>query len=927
MRWHIRITGVILAILAAGTSIAAIPDLTVTKSHVGNFTQGDAGRIYTIIVRNIGASSTSGAVTVTDTLPAGLTATAMSGTGWSCTLGTLTCTRSDALAASSNYSPIKMTVDVANNASPAVTNGAVVSGGGETNTANDAASDYTVIWSQDTCPNFGPSRSVPGQNFPLGSAVGDFNSDGKLDLAVAEYYGHTVAVLIGVGDGTFAPAVQYPVGQYPAAVVAGDVNNDGKIDLAVASGFTDNASVLLGNGDGTFAAAVGYAAGDTPVALALGDFNNDANLDLVVVNSSSNDVSILLGNGDGSFQAAVNKATGTNPRSVAVSDFNADGNADLVVANGSGGVLIFLGAGSGSFPAGVSYPAGTNTTSVAVGDLNGDGKPDLAVTNASAGTVSTLRNNGDGTFQSPVSHSLSYGADFVVIDDINGDRNPDLVVGNTVAPGIFFTAVAMLLGNGDGTFPAPIYEDVVSYTDRITVGDFNADGRADLVLSGGFTSTIQVLPGGCSDLTIAKTHTGDFIPGNSYDYAITVTNSGNGSTRGTVTVTDTIPAGLTATAMSGLGWTCDLPTTTCTRTTALAAGAAYPQITLTVSVSYSAPPTVTNIATVAGGGDHNGANNTASDPTTIIREPDFTITKTHTGTFAQGETGRTYIIVVGNGGTAATSGLATVTDALPASLTPTALSGTGWTCNLGSRTCTRSDALDVNMTYPPITLTVNVSSDAPSTVTNVATASGGGTLVDRSANDVTHVITTPMNLVATAISTSEVSVNWSEVPYATAYQVYRSSNHGSFALVAAPVTNSFVDSLLTPGTTFVYIVRATDPYAAGPFSNPDVATTILFTDDPIVAGETIVKALHITELRTAVNAVRAAAGLSATTFTDTPLMSGTIVMAVHLSELKMSLDEARSALALPAVPYSDTLMVPGAPIKAAHVRDLRSGVK
>jgi uncharacterized repeat protein (TIGR01451 family) len=121
------------------------PDLTLAKTHTGDFTQGDTGDAYTIIVTNVGTATSSGMVTVIDVLPTGLVATDISGTGWFTDLSTLTCTRSDALAAGASYPPIIVTVSVATNAPASVTNTATVSGGGESNTANDAASDPTTI--------------------------------------------------------------------------------------------------------------------------------------------------------------------------------------------------------------------------------------------------------------------------------------------------------------------------------------------------------------------------------------------------------------------------------------------------------------------------------------------------------------------------------------------------------------------------------------------------------------------------------------------------------------------------------------------------------------------------------------------------------------------------------------------------------------
>jgi uncharacterized repeat protein (TIGR01451 family) len=121
------------------------PDLTIVKSHSGSFTQGDTGDTYSLTVTNSGGAATSGTVTVTDTVPAGLTATAMSGTGWTCTQPAGPCTRSDALNANASYPVITLTVNVANNAPSSVTNTATVAGGGEVNTSNDTATDPTTI--------------------------------------------------------------------------------------------------------------------------------------------------------------------------------------------------------------------------------------------------------------------------------------------------------------------------------------------------------------------------------------------------------------------------------------------------------------------------------------------------------------------------------------------------------------------------------------------------------------------------------------------------------------------------------------------------------------------------------------------------------------------------------------------------------------
>ena len=125
--------------------LGALPDLTITKTHSGDFLQGSQPFSYTITVSNIGSATTSGTVTVTDTLPSGFTATGMSGTGWNCNTVTVTCTNTSPLIAGTSYPPITLTVAVAASVSGVVTNTATVSGGGESNTANDSATDPTFV--------------------------------------------------------------------------------------------------------------------------------------------------------------------------------------------------------------------------------------------------------------------------------------------------------------------------------------------------------------------------------------------------------------------------------------------------------------------------------------------------------------------------------------------------------------------------------------------------------------------------------------------------------------------------------------------------------------------------------------------------------------------------------------------------------------
>jgi uncharacterized protein (DUF2141 family) len=356
---------------------------------------------------------------------------------------------------------------------------------------------------QFATPSFGPpSWFDPGAVVHL--AVGDFNGDGKPDLAILGSNGGPISsVLLGNGDGTFQAPIEFPTGIGSESVVVGDFNGDGKLDLAVGGISSGTVSVLLGNGDGTFQAGPSYPAGVAPISIAVGDFNRDGKLDLVVANKGSlannftdSSVMVLLGNGDGTFQPAVAYGPVVNPYYVAVGDFNGDGNLDLAVADAGyfhdgAGVSVLLGNGDGTFQSAVTYEAGVACFLVAVADFNGDGKPDLAVLGQNE---EVLLGNGDGTFQAAIPFPPGNYIEPLAVGDFNGDGKLDLVVADVNAPG----SIDVLLGNGDGTFQTPINYgwgmDATTYA-YVAVGDFNGDGKPDLFVgislnSGGAVATV-----------------------------------------------------------------------------------------------------------------------------------------------------------------------------------------------------------------------------------------------------------------------------------------------------------------------------------------------------------------------------------------------------------------------------------------------------
>src|SRR5262249_40522184 len=193
---------------------------------------------------------------------------------------------------------------------------------------------------------------------------------------------------------SFAPPMHFAVGTNPRYVAVGDFNSDGKPDLAVVNFGSANVSILLNTGSSSFGSVNNFGVGTDPRSLAIGDFNGDGKPDLAVANFGSEDVSILLNTGTGSFIAAAdpNLLAGSMSRSVALGDLNGDGNIDLAV-----GDSIFLGAGTGSFGAAMSL-GGANSNAVAIGDFNGDGNLDLAVTNVLGNDVSIFLCDWNGAF-------------------------------------------------------------------------------------------------------------------------------------------------------------------------------------------------------------------------------------------------------------------------------------------------------------------------------------------------------------------------------------------------------------------------------------------------------------------------------------------------------------------------------------------------
>jgi VCBS repeat protein/FG-GAP repeat protein len=232
-------------------------------------------------------------------------------------------------------------------------------------------------------------------------AVGDLNGDGFPDVVATNPDIGSFSQLMGLSDGRLQPAINVPVGiqggAAPFSAAIGDFDGDGKNDLAIAEMTSRSIIVRLGNGDGSFAPEKVYSDGGTPAYIVIArDMDLDGKLDIVVANRGSDDVSVLINRGDGTFFDPVISDTGagTGPYSVAVADFNLDGVPDVVTANFmTSTASVLLGIGNGSFEAPISAGStGVLSYGVAAGDFNGDTKPDLATCNAVSNNVTVKIN-------------------------------------------------------------------------------------------------------------------------------------------------------------------------------------------------------------------------------------------------------------------------------------------------------------------------------------------------------------------------------------------------------------------------------------------------------------------------------------------------------------------------------------------------------
>ncbi|HEX6031514.1 MAG TPA: FG-GAP-like repeat-containing protein [Tepidiformaceae bacterium] len=368
-------------------------------------------------------------------------------------------------------------------------------GAGDVGTASVtiSASDYShtvtasfmVTVQAGNFPELCPSNSFLTSNLPVGSGLievqsADLNGDGALDLVAELADEDRVAVLLGVGDGTFSDPLYLAAGDVPASGAIGDFNGDDVPDIAIANfGYssTNNISIFLGDGSGGFGQRRDINCGGRVRSVVTGDLNRDGKLDLVATRLDLGSLAVLRGAGNGTFASPTSVTTGASPWVVQLGDLDRDGDLDAVVVNGSDSDISVLLNVNGNLGSRADYSVPT-PLGLAVGDLNEDGKPDVAVTSGQSYYVSVFLGNGNGSLGMKRSFPTGDRPSLITIADVNGDDHADLATAN-----FYGSSASILLGSGTGAF-APRTDVPTSYNAYgIAAGDFDDDLRTDLVVA------------------------------------------------------------------------------------------------------------------------------------------------------------------------------------------------------------------------------------------------------------------------------------------------------------------------------------------------------------------------------------------------------------------------------------------------------------
>jgi hypothetical protein len=338
-------------------------------------------------------------------------------------------------------------------------------------------------------------RLEHGGRTPFGVVVGDWNGDGKPDLAVSNAGSSDVSVLLGTGGGSFRSHGALDVGGTPRSITAGDVNGDRFLDLVVGHAIPNTTLVLRGDGRGGFEPAGAYVSGESPFEVELSDADSDGVLDLLVANESNmprsperGRIAIHPGRGDGTFGEPEILQAGRFPAALEVAELDGRPGLDLAVASwGSDSVSLFFRDGKAFVPGPTIEPGIDNPYSLEAADLDGDGRTDLALTHIH-GQVRVLFGTGSGEFGEEKALRVGRGVRWVTSADLDGDGRLDLVTTDVAVD-----TVSILRNAGGRTFHPAQPIPVGDHPRMARAADLDGDGRLDLVVTQEADASLGIL--------------------------------------------------------------------------------------------------------------------------------------------------------------------------------------------------------------------------------------------------------------------------------------------------------------------------------------------------------------------------------------------------------------------------------------------------
>ncbi len=744
-----------------------------------------------------------------------------------------------------------------------------------------------ALMAHPTTPAFGSGDSR------FASLV-DLDGDRDLDAVITNQgAAATVWLNDGSGDFTAHPATPSFSGSSTMHVALGDIDADGDADAVVANYMAPD-TVWLNDGTGSFTAhpttpQFAINTPDTSRFVALGDLDGDADLDVMVGNENWPE-NVLLNDGNGNFaphptvSAIPNASRATT--AIYLSDLDGDGDVDALLGGKESSLSVWLNDGNAQFTGRPAFAAGAYEA--ALGDVDDDG--DLDAVLALVGADPVWLNDGSADFSLHVSLPVTGGSvtQTAALGDLDGDGDLDLVLGN--GPG----QNSLWLNDGSGNFTPhprmPAYHGQGSFD--LALGDVDEDGDLDVLSADVGTSAPET------------------VWLNRPPAAVNVVQSGGTTIVSESGTTDSFTVVLASRPVFDV-------TINVSSADSSEAAVSVSQLTFT-GANWSVPQTVTvtGVDDAADDADQTTSivlsTSTSDVLYTVIDPADVTVTTTDDDKSAT-STALASSVNPSTSGQSVTF-TATVTSAMPGTITGSVTFFNGATSISTAMLASGAAA-------------ISISSLATGTHSITAQYGGNSNLLGSTSDALSQVVNAssfgaPPFFTAAASSTSRVAMSWGAVAGATNYEVHRATViTGPFTLIATVTGTAYANTGLAANTTYLYKVRANGSGGPSSFTSVDAATTIVFTDTTPV----LVKALHVTQLRTSVNAMRAAGGIAPFSFTDSIL---TTVRRLHITELRSALDAARAAIGLPPIAYTDPGIIAGTTrIKRAHVTELRAGTQ